>query len=57
MSASELIEHFKALPPTKRAQMPKFVAENDDSGIPECFQKDMAYAEAGGLADLDIALS
>ena len=55
MSATELIEQFKALPPTERAQVAKFVVENDDSWIPESFKQGMA--EAGRFVDLDTALT
>jgi predicted transcriptional regulator len=57
MSATELIEQFKALPPKERAQVAKFVVENDDSWIPESFKQGMADAEAGRLVDLDTALN
>jgi predicted transcriptional regulator len=57
MSATELIEQFKALPPTERAQVAKFVVENDDSWIPESFKQGMADAEAGRFVDLDTALT
>jgi predicted transcriptional regulator len=57
VSASELIEQFKALPARERAQVAKFVVENDDSWIPESFKKGMADAEAGELVDLDTALN
>ena len=57
MSASELIEQFKALPATERAQVAKFVVENDDSWILESFRQGMADAEAGRFVDLDEALS
>jgi predicted transcriptional regulator len=56
MSASELIEQFKALPPKERAQVAKFVVENDDSWIPESFKQGMADAKAGRFVDLDTAL-
>ena len=57
MSVSELIERFKALPAKERAQVAKFVVENDDSWIPESFKQGMADAEEGGLVDLDTALN
>jgi predicted transcriptional regulator len=57
MSASELIEQFKALPAKERAQVAKFVVENDDSWIPESFKQGMADAEAGRFVDMDSALS
>ena len=57
MSATEIIEQFKALPPSERAQVAKFVVENDDSWIPESFKQGMADAEAGRFVDLDMALN
>ena len=57
MSASELIEQFKALPAKERAQVAKFVVENDDSWIPESFKQGMADAEAGRFVDMDTVLS
>ena len=57
MSATELIEQFKALPAIERAQVAKFVVENDDSWIPESFREGMADAEAGRLVDLERALN
>jgi len=56
MSAAEIIKHFKALPANERAQVAKFVVENDDSWIPESFKEGMADAEAGRFVDLDTAL-
>ena len=43
--------------PNERAQVAKFVAENDDSWIPESFKEGMADAEAGRFVDLDTALT
>jgi len=57
MSAIEVIEQFQALPASERAQVAKFVVENDDSWIPESFKQGMADAEAGRLVDLDMALN
>lgn len=57
MSATEVIEQFKALSATERARVAKFVVENDDSWIPESFKKGMADAGAGRLVDLDTALN
>jgi len=57
MSATELIEQFKALPANERAQVAKFVVENDDSWIPQSFREGMADAEAGRLVDFDTALN
>jgi predicted transcriptional regulator len=56
VSATEIIEQFKALPANERAQVARFVVENDDSWIPESFKQGMADAEAGELVDLDTAL-
>ena len=57
MSATEVIEQFKALSATERARVAKFVVENDDSWIPESFKQGMADADAGRLVDLDTALN
>lgn len=57
MSATEIIEQFKALPASERAQVARFVVENDNSWIPESFKQGMAEAEAGELVDLDNALN
>ena len=57
MSATEVIEQFQALPASERAQVAKFVVENDDSWIPESSKQGMADAEAGRFVDLDTALN
>jgi hypothetical protein len=57
MSATEWIEQFKALPAKERAQVAKFVVENDDSWIPEAFKQGMADAEAGRFVDMETVLS
>ena len=57
MSAQEIIEEFKALPPKERAQVTKFVVEHDDSWIPKEFKQGMADAEAGRFVDMDMVLS
>jgi predicted transcriptional regulator len=57
MSATEVIEQFKALPVSERAQVAKFVVENDDSWIPESFKQGMTDAEDGRFVDLDTALN
>jgi predicted transcriptional regulator len=57
MSAQEIIEQFKALPPAERAQVTKFVVEHDDSWIPKEFKQGMADAEAGRFVDMETVLS
>jgi len=57
VSATELIEQFKSLPANERAQVAKFVVENDDSWIPQSFREGMADAEAGDLVNVDTALN
>jgi hypothetical protein len=47
MSASEIIEQIKSLPPTERAAVAKFVFEQDDSWIPDDFKGAMKDAEEG----------
>ena len=57
MSAQQVIAEFKELPPAERAQVAKFVVENDDSWIPEEFKQGMADAEAGRFVDMETVLS
>ena len=57
MSAQEIIEQIKALPPEERAQVTKYVVESDDSWIPEEFKQGMADIAAGRTVDLDTALN
>ena len=57
MSAQEIIEQFRGLSPTERAQVAKFVVENDDSWIPDEFKRGMADAEAGRFVDMETVLS
>jgi hypothetical protein len=57
VSATEIIGQFKALPPSERAQVAKFVVENDDFWIPESFKQGMADAAAGRFVDMGTVLS
>ena len=57
MSAREIIEQIKGLPANERAQVAKFVAEQDDSLTPKSFKQGMADAEAGRFADMKTVLS
>jgi predicted transcriptional regulator len=57
VSATEIIEQFKALPAKERAEVARFIVENDDSWIPGSFKQGIADAEAGRLVDLDTALN
>ena len=56
MSATEIIEQFKGLPASERAQVTKYVVEHDDSWIPEEFKEAMCDAEAGRFVDMKTAL-
>jgi hypothetical protein len=57
MSAAEIIEQFKALPPNERAEVAKFVVANDDSWVPDEFKEAMEDLEAGRLVDMEIVMS
>ena len=57
MSAQEVIEQIKHLPPAERAQVAKYVVESEDSWIPEEFKQGMADIAAGRVVDLDTALN
>ena len=56
MSAEQVIEEFKALPPAERALVTKYVVEHDDSWIPDEFKEAMKDAEAGRFVDMETAL-
>jgi predicted transcriptional regulator len=45
------------LPPTERAQVAKFVVDNDDSWIPDEFKEAMKDAQDGRFVDMETALS
>ncbi len=55
-SAQEVIERFKALPPQDRAEVAKFIAEHDDSWVPESFKEGMKAAAEGRFVDMETAL-
>jgi predicted transcriptional regulator len=57
MSAQEIIERIKELPPAERAQVTRFVVETDDSWIPDEFKDAMKDAEAGRFVDMETALN
>ncbi len=57
MSAAEMIEQFKALPPDDRAEVARFVVANDDSWVPEDFKKSMEDLKAGRVFDMDLVMS
>jgi hypothetical protein len=57
MSAQEIIDQIKRLPPAERAQVAKFVVDNDDSWIPQEFKEAMKDAREGRLVDMETALS
>jgi hypothetical protein len=56
MSALEIIEQIKGLPPIEREQVARFIVQNDDSWIPEEFKQAMKEAQAGRLLDMENAL-
>jgi hypothetical protein len=56
MSAQEIIEQIKHLPAAERAQVAKFVVDNDDSWIPEEFKEAMKDAQEGRFVDMETAL-
>jgi predicted transcriptional regulator len=57
MSAREIIEQIKSLPPEDRAEVTKFVVETDDSWIPQEFKEGMADIAAGRVVDIDVAMN
>ena len=57
MSAAEIIEQIKSLSPAERAEVAKFVVENDDSWVPEEFKEAMEDLEAGRVFDMETVMS
>jgi hypothetical protein len=57
MSAAEIIEQIKALPPEERAEVTKFVVETDDAWVPEDFKKSMEDLKAGRVFDMELVMS
>jgi len=56
MSAQEIIEQIKSLPPMERAAVAKYVVEQDDSWIPDEFKDAMKDADEGRCVDMETAL-
>lgn len=56
VSAHEIIQEIKNLPPAERAQIATFLLHEDDSWIPDDFKAAMKDMEAGRLIDADTAL-
>jgi hypothetical protein len=56
MSAEQVIEEIKALPPKERERVARFVLEEDKSRIPPEFKQGMEDIAAGRVIDLDEAL-
>jgi predicted transcriptional regulator len=54
MSAVEIIEQIKTLPPAERAKVARFIVEHDDSWIPDDFKQAMADADAGRFVEMDV---
>lgn len=57
MTATEVIEQFKALPVAERGRVATFILQEDKSWIPDSFRQGMAEAEAGRLFDMESALN
>ena len=49
MTAAELIEHFKALPPSEQAEVSRFVFDNAHVLLTELFDEDNSHAEPGSI--------
>ena len=56
MSAQEVIEQIKDLPPAERAQVAKFIVEHEDSWIPDEFKAAMQDAGQGRWIEMETAL-
>jgi len=57
MSAQDIIEQIKCLPPMERAAVAKFIVEQDDSWIPDEFKEAIKDAEEGRCVEMETALS
>jgi len=57
VSAQEIIEQIKSLPPSERVAVTKFVVEQDDSWVPEEFKQAMNDAQEGRFVEMEMALS
>jgi predicted transcriptional regulator len=57
VSAAEIIEQIKALSAAERAQVAKFVVEQDDSWVHDSFKRGMADAAAGRFVVMETVLS
>ena len=53
MTAQEVIDQIKHLAPAERAQVTRYVVENDDSWIPPEFKDAMQDAKEGRLVDME----
>ena len=51
-----MIEQFKSLPASERAQVTKYVVEHDDSWVPESFKEGMKAAAEGRFVGMEQAL-
>ena len=56
VTATEVIEPFKSLPPEERGRVTRYILREDKSWIPDSFRQGMAEAEAGILFDRETAL-
>lgn len=57
MSAIEIIEQIKSLPPIERSEVSRYVLEEDDSWIPEELKEAMADLESGRVVEMETVLS
>ena len=56
MSAGEIIEQIKTLPPAERAEVARFIVEHDDSWIPVEFKQAMEDAGAECFVEMETVL-
>ena len=56
MSAGEIIEQIKTLPPAERAEVARFIVEHDDFWIPDEFKRAMEDAGAGRFVEMETVL-
>ena len=56
MSAVEIIEQIKSLPPAERVQVARFIVEQDDSWVLDEVKQAMADADAGRFVEMETVL-
>ena len=57
VSAQEIIDQIKALPPLEREKITRFVIDEEAYSVPESFRKGMQAAAEGRFVDMETVLN